>query len=293
MGSDAVLVVLAAGRARRYGGVKPLAPIGVGGEAVIDLLAADAIRAGFSTLVLVVGPATGPAIRYHVERTWPEWIDVRFAVQTRPLGTVHAVLAAAGHLREGAAFGVANADDCYGVNGLTRLAERLRGHGRPNSLVAYRLRNAVIGQSPVSRGICEVDDTGALRSLVERNLVQPTADGRFLSGDGTEPAEIDGDVLVSMNLWGFGTEMLDLLGSAMASADASDRDVEVLLPQVVGQALAEGTVVGELPTRFDVISVEDRCIGVTHPEDLTLVQQEVARQIGRGERAAVLWPVAM
>ncbi|MEI7747152.1 MAG: NTP transferase domain-containing protein, partial [Actinomycetota bacterium] len=56
------LVILAAGRARRYGGVKPLAPIGPKGEAVIDLLGSDAIEAGFSPIVLVLGNETGPQI---------------------------------------------------------------------------------------------------------------------------------------------------------------------------------------------------------------------------------------
>src|ERR1700728_2366657 len=88
-----VLVVLAAGRARRYGGCKPLAPVGPDGEAVIDLLASDALTAGFGTIVLVIGPSTGPAIRYHVERTWPSQVDVRFELQDRGLGTVDAVLA--------------------------------------------------------------------------------------------------------------------------------------------------------------------------------------------------------
>ena len=56
-----VLVVMAAGVARRYGGCKPLAPVGLHGEAVIDLNAGDAVRAGFGHIVLVLGPATGPA----------------------------------------------------------------------------------------------------------------------------------------------------------------------------------------------------------------------------------------
>ena len=38
-----VLVVLAAGMAKRYGGCKPLAPVGLHGEAVIDLIAGDAV----------------------------------------------------------------------------------------------------------------------------------------------------------------------------------------------------------------------------------------------------------
>ena len=71
------LVVLAAGLARRYGGCKPLAPIGPSGEAVIDLLVSDAIAAGFGRVVLVLHPETGPAIRYHVDavlaRTGSMW----------------------------------------------------------------------------------------------------------------------------------------------------------------------------------------------------------------------------
>ena len=35
-GASLALVILAAGRAKRYGGCKPLAPVGTHGEAVID-----------------------------------------------------------------------------------------------------------------------------------------------------------------------------------------------------------------------------------------------------------------
>ena len=112
-GADPALVILAAGRARRYGGCKPLAPVGPRGEAVIDLVASDALAAGFGIIVLVLGPSTGPAIRYHVEHTWPDAVDVRFAIQPAPLGTVHAVLSASEHIGD-APYGVGNADDIYG-----------------------------------------------------------------------------------------------------------------------------------------------------------------------------------
>ena len=72
------LVILAAGRAKRYGSLKPLAPVGTHGEAAIDLVASDALAAGFETIVLVLAPASGSAIRYHVEHTWPDAVDVRF-----------------------------------------------------------------------------------------------------------------------------------------------------------------------------------------------------------------------
>ena len=86
--SGPTLLILAAGRARRYGGLKQLAPIGVNGEAVIDLIASDAFAAGFEDIVIVINPDTGPHIRDHVERFWPERARVSFAIQDQPRGTV-------------------------------------------------------------------------------------------------------------------------------------------------------------------------------------------------------------
>ncbi len=49
-----VLVVLAAGVGSRYGGLKQLAPIGPGGETLLEYSVYDALRAGFSRVVLIV-----------------------------------------------------------------------------------------------------------------------------------------------------------------------------------------------------------------------------------------------
>ena len=59
-----VLVMLAAGMATRYGGgCKPLAPVGIRGEAVIDVNASDAEEAGFGRLVVVLGHTNCGAIQ--------------------------------------------------------------------------------------------------------------------------------------------------------------------------------------------------------------------------------------
>ena len=282
------LVVLAAGRARRYGGCKPLAPVGPGGEAVIDLVAGDAVAAGFATIVLVVSPVTGPAIRYHVEHRWPGDLDVAFATQESPLGTVHAVLAAHDHLRGGVGFGVANADDLYGAGALALLVERLGSDPEPDTVIAYRLRHAIVGDSPVTRGICAVDADGRLSAIDERRAVRALGDGRFVAEDGRAPAELDGDTLVSMNLWGFGPAMLATFERAMAEARDASEEAEVLLPEVVGRAL--GGAAGGPAARFEVLAAPGRCIGVTHPGDLGLVQAEIARQVGAGDRPAQPWP---
>jgi hypothetical protein len=280
-GAGPAIVILAAGRAKRYGGCKPLAPVGPHGEAVIDLVASDALAAGFATIVLVLGPETGPAIKYHVERTWPAAVDVRFALQPEPRGTVDAVLSAAEFVGD-APYGVGNADDIYGAAGCTLLAEHLEGRGDANALVGYRLADAIIGFSPVTRGICQVDAGGHLLGVDERRQVRALPEGGFVAGDGRKPASLPGDARVSMNLWGFTPEFHKVLQAALDGAVDASEEKEVLLPEVVAHSL--GT------SAFSVLPAEGRCVGVTHPDDLALVQAELNREIAAGERPARLWP---
>ncbi len=274
-----ILVILAAGKAKRYGGLKPLAPVGPNGEAILDMVASDAREAGFDRIVLVLSPATGPEIRQHVDASWPAEMDVRFALQESARGTVDAVLAAWDEL-DGAAFGTANADDLYGPRPFAILHRHLAGGGG-NALVGFRLDHAVIGSSPVTRGICRTGPDGQLRQIDERRGVVRRDDGTFEARDGREPTVLDPKSLVSMNLWAFSTALeVDLRG---AMHDAGEG--EVLLPELVGRLVAEPGS----QRSFDVLPTDGRCIGVTHPGDLELVQGNVRAQIERHERPASLW----
>jgi hypothetical protein len=292
------LVVLAAGMARRYGGCKPLAPIGPRGEAVIDLLVSDAVAAGFGQIVLVLHPETGPAIRYHVERCWPEWVEVGFAEQRLPLGTVHAVLAAQQTLASDQPFAVSNADDVYGEVAMRLLARQLESSSDEHALIGYQLRSTVATSDPVTRGICEVSKKGFLTALTERRQVTRLDNGeRFSAKDGIEPETLSGELPTSVNLWGFQPGIWNVLESAM---DASGLDeeallsqmaaggdapgAEVLLPEVVASMVSGGT---GLPVR--VITTDARLDGVTHAADLPIVSAELARQVAWGTRPDRLW----
>ena len=84
-----------------------------------------------------------------------------------------------------------------------------------------------------------------------------------------------------MNLWGFTPAFHQTLQAAMDAATGASEEAEVLLPEVVAQSLAT--------TTFTVLPASGRCIGVTHPDDLALVQAEIDHQIGHGVRPAKLW----
>ncbi|MGH9020575.1 MAG: NTP transferase domain-containing protein [Acidimicrobiales bacterium] len=271
------LVILAAGRARRYGGLKQLAPIGINGEGVIDLLASDAYAAGFDDIVIVVNPDTGPEIRGHVAANWPKGRRVAFEVQHSLRGTVDAVVAAVPSLDLSKPFGVSNADDLYGRDAFTKLGRHLASS--PNHcLVGFALDRALVGELPVSRGACNVVN-GHLTDIFERRNVSASLDG-YRADDGAEPRTLHPSTIVSMNLWGFQPSIVDLMRRAVADHDFSV-EPEVQLPVFVG------SILHRTPLRFDVLSTTSRCIGVTHASDLPLAQDLVRQEVESGQRPSV------
>ena len=269
------LIILAAGRARRYGGVKQLAPIGKHGEGVIDLLAADAFAAGFDDVVIVVNEDTGPMIEQHVSWHWPKDHRITFAVQDKQRGTVSAVLAAEGALDVTKPFGVSNADDLYGREAFMKLGQHL-AESDHHCLVGFELDRALVGNLPVSRGLCQVDD-GRLTDIVERRNVHATLDG-YDADDGLEPVSLSPLATVSMNLWGFQPDILAPMRAALKEHDFAE-EPELQLSTFVGRLLRE-----EPAFAFDVLPTRSRCIGVTHAQDLPVAQLLVRLEIEVGQR---------
>ena len=132
------LVILAAGLATRYGGLKQLEPVGPSGEALLDYAVYDAARAGIRTVVFVTREELEQPVHDHAAQCYGDAITVEtvaqrldavprgFTVPTdriRPWGTGHAVLAAAERVT--GPFVLINADDFYGRSSYLLLAEHL------------------------------------------------------------------------------------------------------------------------------------------------------------------------
>ncbi|MFZ0668198.1 MAG: hypothetical protein WAM97_20795, partial [Acidimicrobiales bacterium] len=226
--------------------------------------------------------------------TWPDWVEVSFAHQAFPLGTTHAVLCARSAVGDGP-FGVVNGDDIYGRDALQLLSERLIGG--QNLLVAFRLGQTVLTADPVTRGVTITDASGRLTGLAERRKVARNPDGTFTSGDGLEPASLNPDALVSMNLWGFQPDIWDFFQEAVvqdhpeigpdgALIDPSRppaNENETLLPEVVGNALSAGRI------NLELAAASGSCVGVTHADDLPVAQGVLAKMISSGDRSEWLW----
>src|SRR5918911_1511445 len=106
------LVVMAAGRGSRFGGMKQVAPMGPSGEALFDYAVYDALRAGFDGVVFVVSEEGADAVEGQASAGCGRHTDVRYVLQkaegrAKPWGTGHAVLTATAELD--GPFGVINA----------------------------------------------------------------------------------------------------------------------------------------------------------------------------------------
>jgi len=75
------LIILAAGVGSRYGGLKQLDPVGPGGATLMDYTIFDAVRAGFSRVVIVVSRETEAEIRAHMDGGAARRTEILYARQ--------------------------------------------------------------------------------------------------------------------------------------------------------------------------------------------------------------------
>ena len=272
------LVILAAGMGSRFGGVKQMEPIDKDGNFIIDYSIFDAKRAGFDKVVLVIKEENERDFREIVGRRIEGMIDVAYAYQSpldlpggfsypegrvKPWGTGHAVLAARSLVDT--PFAVINADDFYGAESYRLMHDQLIS-GAPSSMVGFRLGNTLTESGTVSRGVCLVQD-GYLRGVTEHTALD-------------KDSGIPLDTVVSMNLWGFGTEIFDVLAQDFAdflSAMPDPMKSEFYLPAVVDREIRERG------KRYRVLTTSEQWYGVTYREDIGGVREALLRMSNEGK----------
>lgn len=275
------LLIMAAGLGSRYGGDKQIDGIGPHGEMLMQYSIYDATRAGFDKLVFVIKPAYKEIIDKLCSRL--SGIEVACAYQdfdsippfykvptdrVKPFGTVHAVLSARDAID--GPFAVINADDFYGRDAFVKMHEHLVSLGAgEGAMVAYRLKNTVSRNGAVTRGICHVED-GALVSVKETYRVAADKNGLVTDGNG---GVLDGESLVSMNMWGFHfsvfENMKEEFDAFLCAIPDGDIKAEYALPTMVDKLISSGKL------RVDVLDTDANWFGVTYREDRDYVASEL------------------
>ena len=248
------LVVLAAGRGTRFGGLKQLVAVRDDGATVTDLLVRRGADAGIEKAVIVVRPEIEAQVRAHVEAIGSTGIPVELVVQRRPRGTADAVLAARDAV--GGPFVVVNA--------------KIHAHFEGAFVRQNADRAAVAaGVGPYAECKCGIEDRTRAHLLATLAQLEPLyaleKDGGLNFRTGTAVDVLRGDEIVSMNMWGFRPSVFDALGAAVAELGVRALDVEVYLPDVVSMMIAGGTTVR-------VLLSDEACIGITYREDVAAVR---------------------
>lgn len=298
------LVIMAAGLGSRYGGSKQVDGIGPHGEILMEYSIYDALRAGFGKVVFIIKPemraVMEPLCRRLQGKTAPDGSPVEavcvyqdfssipafYAVpagRTRPFGTVHALLCAAGAVGEPCC--VINADDFYGLDAYRQMAQALRRLPAEGcaAMVGYLLKNTASLHGTVTRGICDQRE-GFLESVRETRNIQLYPDG-VLRDLGTG-RDLDPDAVVSMNFWGFMPSIFPVLRrdfEEFLRAAGDDLRAERLLPEMVDDQLRRGGL------RVSLLSSAGQWFGMTYQEDRKAVAFSLRRLHEQGAYPEDLW----
>src|SRR5688500_3678970 len=271
------LVVMAAGRGSRFGGMKQVTGIGPAGEALFDYAVYDALGAGFDEAVFVVSEESRAPMEAQVQGGCGRHVEVRYALQeapgrSKPWGTGHALLCATSEAS--GAFGVVNADDFYGGESFDLLGRELAGGSEDHVLVGFKLRESLSPNGGVSRGVCRHSD-GVLSEITElHDIVE--VDGVIQNRQGVE---LTGDELISANLWGFQPSFAKVLSAEFDRFQyqrGDDPDAEFL----IGDAVASLPDYGD--ARVRVVPTRGKFLGRDVAEDVAAVRGRVAELVEAG-----------
>lgn len=258
MKKDIALVYMVAGLSSRFGGkIKQFAKVGKNNETLIECSLNQAIPAGFTKIVFIVGDKTEEGFKKLFGNNF-QGIPVFYALQKynsdlrdKPWGTADALCSAKNLLD--CMFIVCNGDDIYGKNAFKQLVEHLKNN-KEEAAIGYKLIDALPENGGANRGIFQIKNNLVRRIKETFNIVK---------GDLTATGTKDDD-LCSMNIFALHPEVVDMLCSRLESfklENRGDRKIECYLPTELSDLIEQGKI------KMKIYPATEKWIGITNPED--------------------------
>ena len=294
------LVILAAGMASRYGGMKQVAGFGPNGETIMDYSIYDAIRAGFGKVVFIIREDFAASFKAIFEPKLAGKIETEYVYQklnsflgnrtlpadrTKPWGTAHALLCCKDVLKE--PFAVINADDFYGKDGFVKAADFINTKVSDTlyALIGYSLKNTLSENGSVSRGVCSIDAAGNLVGINERTKIYKVGD-EIVYEEGDSTTVLPADTKVSMNFYCFGSSFIPFSEELFEKFLDEEMNVpksEFFIPKTADVFMKKN--LGSI----EVIGTDAKWFGVTYKEDAPGVKESIDKLVASGEYPANLW----
>lgn len=311
---EPILVIMAAGMGSRYGGNKQLDQITEQGDIIMDFSLFDAYEAGFRRVCFIIKHDFEVAFKERIEAGAGKKYTTYYAFQelddlpdgftvpegrTKPFGTGQAVLAARDIID--APFAVINADDYYGKEGFVKIYKFLteEADAAHNCMVGFEVKKTLSANGTVSRGICKASGN-QLVDIVEHLKVgeEPAIDEKGqpnpLAGKITDTYAdgrkeiIPDDAPVSMNLWGFSREYMEVLSRGFAASlpgimENNPLKGEYYIQSPINDQIADGSC------SYEILTSSDKWFGVTYKEDKPDVVAKFAALKAEGVYPIYLW----
>jgi dTDP-glucose pyrophosphorylase len=297
------LLIIAAGMGSRYGGLKQIDSVGPDGEIIIDYSMFDAVKAGFDKIVFVIRHHFEDAFREKIGSKLDGIVEAAYAYQEldsclgdfqlppnreKPWGTGHAILVTKDVVKE--PFAVINADDYYGPNSFKVMKNYLSDSSTINdthyAMVGFILRNTLSEHGHVARGVCQADKNMLLQKVTECTKIKKQGTGAVFIDDQNREHILNGDEIVSMNLWGFHPSVFKHIQKQFddfLAAHGQKEKSELFIPSVVDELINGKQITAK------VLTTQDRWFGVTYKEDMLFARESIEKLISRGIYPEKLW----
>lgn len=291
---------MAAGMGSRYGGIKQIDGFGPNGETIMEYSLFDAIRSGFGKIVFVVRDEIREAVEAIFRPKLEGRAEIHFVIQSldrfvppgygkversKPWGTTHAMLCGKDVIKE--PFAVINADDFYGREAFASLAKFFEtAPPDHHAMVGYTLRNVLSDHGSVSRGVAEVrDPDGFLQTLNELTKIV-RVDGHIFSKESTGDRELNPELPVSMNCWGFQPGVFGIAESLFhefVARNINNPSAEYYIALLVNELIRQKR------GRVKILPGGKTWFGVTYKEDKEEVSSKIKALVQQGEYPQKLW----
>ena len=267
MGKQEIAICyLCAGVSSRFEGkIKQFAVVGPNDETLMEYSLNQALKAGFSKIVFIVGNKTEIPFREKFGNSYLG-VPVLYAVQKfdekerdKPWGTADATATMFGIVD--CPFVLMNGDDIYGERTFRILAEHLKT-SNDEAVPGYKLLNVLPETGTGNRGLISVEN-GYLKNITET---------LGISRENFREKGLDENSLMSLNAFALHPAVLRMMMERIEEfklVHKGDRKIECFLPNEIGELAKLGKI------RVRCLETPDRWIGVTSPGDELVVREEL------------------
>ena len=263
---EIALVLMVAGLSSRFGGKpKQFAIIGPNKETLIEYSLNQALKAGFTKIIFVVGNKTKSLFKEKFGNNYNN-VPVFYAYQEfnekereKPWGSLDAICSAKEIIKT--PFVVCNGDDIYGENNFKTLVNHLISNKKETATIGFPIKSVIPENGKVNRGIFQIDKNNNVISLKETIGINPQ------NLEETKTSEND---LCSMNIFALFPENLSelcLILSDFKEKNKESKTIEAYLPTAIDELIKTNKI------KMKISPAQDKWYGITNPEDEEAVRE--------------------